>query len=134
MYAEVSKLTQDDIELAATIKRKRAEKKWTQAQLAEKANVSLRTISKYESCEGNPEMNSLFPIARALDISIDALCRAETFNDSTNNVRNLLDLAASCTAEEAEMLLAISRAALAVMRGETTQDATHAAKEYAVTK
>lgn len=91
MYIEVSELSQDYIELAATIKRKRLEKKWTQAQLAEKANVSLRTISKYENCEGNPEMGSLFPIARVLEISIDALCWANNYNDSSD-VRDLVDL------------------------------------------
>lgn len=127
-------LTQDYIELAATIKRKRLEKKWTQAQLAEKANVSLRTISKYENCEGNPEMDSLFPIARALQISIDAVCWADTFNDSSCNVRNLVDLAVSCSSNEAEMLLAVNRSVLSVMRGEGTQNAVYTPKASASSK
>lgn len=126
-------MSQDYIELAATIKRKRLEKKWTQAQLAEKANVSLRTISKYENCEGNPEMDSLFPIARVLEISIDALCWANNYNTSSN-VRDLVDLASSCSPHEAELLLAINRSALAVMRGKVTQDAVYMPREPISTK
>ena len=39
--------------------------------MAEKASVSLRTVSDYEACKGNPEMTSLFLIARALHMSLD---------------------------------------------------------------
>ena len=61
-------MNRDSVELANVIRRKREEKNWTQAQLAEKAGISSRTVSAYEACDGNPGMASLFPIARVLGI------------------------------------------------------------------
>ena len=82
-------MTQDSIELANAIKQKRDDLKWTQAQLAEKASVSLRTVSDYETCKGNPEMTSLFPIARALHMSLDGLCFWGSAADGRDTIHDL---------------------------------------------
>ena len=49
----------------------------SQAKLAEQAGVSTRTISDIETCNGNPELATLIPIAQFLDISIDAAVQDE---------------------------------------------------------
>lgn len=127
-------MTQDSIELANAIKQKRDDLKWTQAQLAEKASVSLRTVSDYEACKGNPEMASLFPIARALHMSLDDLCFLGSSTDGRDTIRNLQSIVSTCSPYEAEMLLAVSRTVLSVMRGGPAQDAVNTKKDPALVK
>lgn len=127
-------MTQDSIELANAIKQNRDDLKWTQAQSAEKASVSLRTVSDYEACKGNPEMASLFPIARALHMSLDDLCFLGSSADGRDTIRNLQSIVSTCSPYEAEMLLAVSRTVLSVMRGGPTQDAVNTKKEPALVK
>lgn len=127
-------MNRDSVELANIIRRKREEKNWTQAQLAEKAGISLRTVSAYEACDGNPGMASLFPIARVLGISLDGLCWAENYAAESSSLRDLRDMAASCTPDESEMLLAICKAALEVMRKEEQGPATKANKKLITAK
>lgn len=127
-------LNRDSVELANVIRRKREEKNWTQAQLAEKAGISLRTVSAYEACDGNPGMASLFPIARVLGISLDDLCWAENYTAESSSLRDLMNMAASCTPDESEMLLAICKAALGVMRRDDQGPATKANKKLIAVK
>lgn len=49
----------------------------SQSRLAEQAGVSTRTISDIETCNGNPELATLIPIAQFLNISIDAAVQDE---------------------------------------------------------
>ena len=60
--------------LSENIKRYRKKLNLTQEALARKANVSYNTVIKLES-EGitDPRMETLKKLARALDVSIDAL-------------------------------------------------------------
>ena len=125
-------MTQDSIELANAIKQKRDDLKWTQAQLAEKASVSLRTVSDYEACKGNPEMTSL--IARALHMSLDDLCFWGSAADDRDTIHDLQSIVSTCSPYEAEMLLVVSRAVLSVMRGSSTKDAVNPNKEPALAK
>ena len=48
-----------------TIKRLREGMRMTQAQLAEQLNVSDKTISKWETCKGLPDISEAVPIAEA---------------------------------------------------------------------
>lgn len=127
-------MNRDSVELANVIRRKREEKNWTQAQLAEKAGISLRTVSAYEVCDGNPGMASLFPIARVLGILLDGLCWAENYTAESSSLRDLMNMAASCTPDESKMLLAICKAALGVMRRDDQSPATKANKKLIAVK
>lgn len=52
------------------ISNKRKELGMTQQELADKLFVSVKTVSKWETNRGNPEMNILPSIAKVLDINI----------------------------------------------------------------
>lgn len=71
----------DNYITGATIKRLRENKGLTQEQLAQKIFVSNKTISKWETGHGLPDISFLEPLAKALDISV-----IELF--SGNEVRN----------------------------------------------
>lgn len=54
----------------ATIKRLREEKNMTQASLAAKLGVSDKTVSKWETGRGYPDITLLEPVAAALGVSV----------------------------------------------------------------
>lgn len=62
----------------STIKQLRENKNMTQAELAEMINVSPKTISKWETAKGLPDISLLDSIADALDISIMELISGDT--------------------------------------------------------
>lgn len=51
----------------------RKEQGWTQVDLAEKLNISDKTISKWESEAGYPEFTMLPQLANMFDVSLDYL-------------------------------------------------------------
>ncbi len=53
-----------------TIKELRENRKLTQAELAQKIGVSSKTISKWETAKGLPDISLLQPLAQALGISV----------------------------------------------------------------
>ena len=61
----------------ATIKQLREMRNMTQTELAEKINVSSKTISKWETAKGLPDISLLQPLAQALGISVIELMNGE---------------------------------------------------------
>ena len=61
----------------ATIRTLREARKLTQAELAEKLAVSSKTISKWETAKGLPDISLLQPLAQALGISVLELMNGE---------------------------------------------------------
>jgi len=75
----------------AVIKRLRETKKMTQAELAEKIDVSPKTVSKWETARGLPDISLLDPLAAALDVSLMELMSGNTVvnrNVSANLLRS----------------------------------------------
>lgn len=73
-----------------TIKSLREKQKLTQVQLAEKIGVSSKTISKWETAKGLPDISLLQPLAQALNISVIELMNGEHItnkNVSANMLR-----------------------------------------------
>ena len=60
-----------------TIRQLREARKLTQAELAEKIGVSSKTISKWETAKGLPDISLLQPLAQALGISVIELMNGE---------------------------------------------------------
>ena len=74
----------------ATIKQLRENKNLTQAELAERIGVSSKTISKWETAKGLPDISLLQPLAQALGISVIELMNGEHIanqNISANMLR-----------------------------------------------
>ena len=74
----------------ATIKELRESKNMTQAELAEKIGVSSKTISKWETGKGLPDISLLQPLAQALGISVIELMNGQHItnkNISANMLR-----------------------------------------------
>ena len=74
----------------ATVKQLREARSMTQAALAEKIGVSSKTISKWETAKGLPDISLLQPLAQALGISVMELMNGEHItnkNISANMLR-----------------------------------------------
>ena len=74
----------------ATIKKLRESRELTQAELAEKLGVSSKTISKWETAKGLPDISLLQPLAQALGICVIELMNGEQImnkNVSANMLR-----------------------------------------------
>ena len=74
----------------ATIKELRESRKLTQAELAEKIGVSSKTVSKWETAKGLPDISLLQPLSQALGISVIELMNGEHItnqNTSANMLR-----------------------------------------------
>lgn len=75
----------------AVIKELREKNKLTQAELALKLNVSDKTISKWETGKGYPDISLLEPISTVFGVSITELISGQTFtnmNISANMIRS----------------------------------------------
>ena len=74
----------------ATIKQLREMRNMTQAELAEKIGVSSKTVSKWETAKGLPDITLLQPLSQALGISVIELMNGEHIanqNISANMLR-----------------------------------------------
>jgi len=74
---------------AATIRQLREARGMTQMQLAERIGVSGKTISKWETGKGLPDISLLQPLAQALGISVIELMRGE-YVTNRNRSGNML--------------------------------------------
>ena len=74
-----------------TIRQLRESRKLTQAELAEKIGVSSKTISKWETARGLPDIALIEPLAGALGVSVAELMSGNTVinrNVSANMLRS----------------------------------------------
>ncbi|MFL0196052.1 helix-turn-helix domain-containing protein [Clostridium sp. WILCCON 0269] len=69
------------MDIGNRIKELRLKKKWTQEQLATKAEVTRVSIGNYERNSRTPDAIALNKIAKALDVSIKALTMDKTFSE-----------------------------------------------------
>ena len=63
----------DQITIGRFIAAERKRKGCTQKQLAEKLNISDKTVSKWECGKGFPEVSLLLPLCKELDITVNEL-------------------------------------------------------------
>jgi putative transcriptional regulator len=63
----------------------RAEKRWTQAELAERLNVSRQTINALETEKYDPSLPLAFAIARLFGRSMEEIFQYEADDASPNN-------------------------------------------------
>ena len=64
----------------------RKNKKMTQSDLAAKLNVTDKAISRWERGVGFPDINTIEPLAAALDVSVAELMKSERINESEMSI------------------------------------------------
>ena len=85
----------DQIKIGAFIAALRKEQGLTQRQLAEELNISDKTVSKWETGKGLPEVSLMLPLCERLGISVNELLsgeRLEQENYEQKAEENMLNL------------------------------------------
>ena len=83
----------------AIIKQLREKNNMTQLQLAEKLCVSDKTVSKWETAKGYPDISLLEPIAKVFSVSVTELLSGEAINNeniSANMLRSKFCICPIC--------------------------------------
>lgn len=83
----------DKIEIGSMIAQKRKKKCLTQKQLADTLMVSNKTISKWETGDGFPDITILPVLAEALDITVDELLGGSPLKNRDNSEDNAIECA-----------------------------------------
>lgn len=73
----------DNVKIGKLIAKRRKNRGLTQSQLAEKLGVSNKTVSKWETGAGLPDISLLIDLADALNISIDDLLKGNDIQEDT---------------------------------------------------
>ncbi|WP_330692236.1 helix-turn-helix transcriptional regulator [Anaerostipes caccae] len=100
--------------LGDTVKEERLRRKLSQITLAEKAQVSLRTISDIETYRANPQLDTLVPLIKYLNISLDAIIFSEE-SPPDHTMRQIMGELDQCSGEEKLVALSILRGYLSAI-------------------
>lgn len=100
----------DQIKVGRFIAQTRKEKGLTQRQLADGLQISDKTISKWETGKGLPEVSLMMPLCEALQISVNELLSGERiaeneFKEKTERV--IMDLVKEREENKKKVLLAV---------------------------
>ena len=80
-YNAIGRKTMDLMEVGKFLKERRKSLNLTQQQLANKLEVSEKTISKWECGNGFPDTTLMLPLCKALNISANELLSAKLLDD-----------------------------------------------------
>ena len=106
--------------LGNAVKRARNRLQLTQNEVANTIDVDTRTILNIENHKGNPKMEVLYPLIRALKIDAREIFTPEILRDSPA-LRQLRMLVEDCDEVEAAAIIPAMRAILEVLRSKDVQ-------------
>ena len=101
--------------LGDAVKRARGRLDLTQGEVADKIDVDVRTILNIENYKGNPKMEVLFPLVRALRIDAREIFNPEMQRESPS-LRQLRLLIEECSEGEAAAIIPVFEAILNALR------------------
>lgn len=98
------------------IRKIRADKKWTQATLAEMSGVEPSNISHIERAATKLSLPTLIAIANALEVSLDELVYGNLVKSSHVSVDIIDKLISDCSADELKALAEVIKTTKSVLR------------------
>lgn len=101
--------------LGDAVKRARGKLGLTQSEVADAANIDVRTVLNIENYKGNPKMEVLYPLIRVLKIDAREIFNPEMQRESPA-LRQLRLLIEDCSEEEAASIIPIFNSVLSVLR------------------
>ena len=104
--------------LGDAIKRARGKLGLTQNEVADKADIDVRTVLNIENYKGNPKMEVLYPLVRALEIDAREIFNPEIQRESPA-LRQLRLLIEECSEEEAAAIIPIFKSVLTALRDQS---------------
>lgn len=100
--------------LGDAVRQARIRLKLTQNEVADSIDVDSRTVLNIENYKGNPKMEVLYPLVRALKIDAREIFTPETM-ENTPSVCQLRMLVDTCSEQDAAALIPVIQAVLSAM-------------------
>ena len=97
------------------VKRARGKLDLTQSEVADLADIDVRTVLNIENYKGNPKMEVLYPLIRALKIDAREIFNPEIRRESPA-LRQLRVLIEECSEEEAAAIIPVFESVLTALR------------------
>ena len=109
--------------LGDAVKQARIRLKLTQNEVADLIDVDSRTVLNIENYKGNPKMEVLYPLIRALRIDAREIFSPEILRDtpSLHQLRILID---SCSEQDAAALIPVVQAVISALHSEEAIEIT----------
>ena len=99
--------SEEVIEIGKRIRDIRTNKKMSQADLADKANISLSQVSDIETGKSSMRLTTFIGIVEALQVSADVLLRTDIPEENNIYKSESAELLEDCTPTEIESILKI---------------------------
>ena len=109
-------------DIGARIREARLAQRMSQAELAEKSNISLPHISEIELGKADIRLQGFIRIIEALQVSSDVILKANVPAVSQLLVQEYADLLSDCTPEEIQALITITKQLKTTMRTHKTEE------------
>lgn len=112
----------DQVKIGQFIAQKRKAVGFTQRQLADRLNISDKTVSKWECGNGLPEVSLMLPLCNALHINVNELLSGEDITDANYKQKaeeNMMNLALEKEESKRKLILASVVCALTLLSGIT---------------
>lgn len=106
--------------LGDAVKQARRKLRLTQSEVADRADLDVRTVLNIENHKGNPKLEILYPLVRTLRLDPRDIFYPE-FSTPGPAVRQLQFLLETCSEAEAETLTPIVEATLQALRKSSTK-------------
>ena len=100
--------------LGDALKRARGESGYTQRQVADKIGKDVRTVLNIENYKGNPKLEVLYPLIRAMNIDAREVFYPELERESPA-IRQLRLMIEKCSEDEAAALIPVLESVLSAM-------------------
>ena len=101
--------------LGDAIKRARGKLGLTQNEVADAADIDVRTVLNIENYKGNPKMEVLYPLVRVLKIDAREIFNPEISRESPS-ICQLRLLIEECSEEEAAAIIPVFQSVLSALR------------------
>ena len=101
--------------LGDAVKRARGKLDLTQNEVADLADIDVRTVLNIENYKGNPKMEVLYPLVRALKIDAREIFNPEIRRE-TPALRQLRVMIEECSEEEAAAIIPVFQSVLTALR------------------
>ena len=101
--------------LGDAVRRARMKLDLTQSEVAESIDVDVRTVLNIENSKGNPKMEVLYPLVRALKIDAKEIFYPYMQRDGAD-ISQLRLLIEDCNEEEAAAMIPVLKSVLTALR------------------
>ncbi len=110
----------DQVKIGRFIAQMRKEKELTQRQLADELLISDKTVSKWETGKGLPEVSLMMPLCETLNITVNELLSGERISEESYKEKAeeiMVDLVREREESKKKITLSVIAAVIAILGG-----------------